>query len=51
MARECLRSAEEDENVSDVKGHGHAISVQFHGISHFDLDWHFLEPSQFGCIF
>jgi len=41
VAGECLREMKEEDSVSDVKGHGHAISVQFHGISHFFIDWHF----------
>ncbi len=43
---QSLRRIDEDESESDVEGEGHAISVEFHGIPHFFLDWHFAEPSQ-----
>lgn len=41
-----LQRVEEDGSESDAEGDGHAISVQFHGVPHFFLDWHFAEPSQ-----
>lgn len=46
LATFCLRRVEEDDSESDVEGDGHTISVQFHGVPHFFLDWHFAEPSQ-----
>lgn len=55
LAGKVLRRAEEDSSESDGEGDGHTISVQFHGIPHFFLDWHFAEPSQashhFGSFF